>query len=400
MKEKILYVSKHYPSCMVDEVKKHTKNGYFDNASYNYQNTLIRGLDTYLDLTILTQPPIGSWPKQYSEITIAQKPFSHIEGSQDECVGFCNIVGLKMISKARKMYCRVKSRLQADKEIKTIVVYGLHSPFLLAMKHIKRRFPYVKILQVVPDLPQFMGHQGGLHDFMKLFDYKLINSLCAYCDGFVLFSEPMKESLNLHGNPYIVIEGICDDSERVYKTEKSKERSILYTGSLDVRYSVDRLVSAFRTTTNPDYRLWVRGNGFHAALVKDAAKEDSRIKYFEPMSRQDLLELQHQATVLVNPMLPTEASAKYFFPSKTMDYMASGTPVLMYKLPCLPSDYYDYLFLLENDSINTLTNKIEELFNMTDETLAEFGDKASKFVLEQKNPQAQASKIREFIGRI
>ena len=65
--------------------------------------------------------------------------------------------------------------------------------------------------------------------------------------------------------------------------------------------------------------------------------------------------MQQQATLLVNPRKGHEEYTKYSFPSKTMEYMASGTPTIMYKLPGLPIEYEEYLVLLPDNSQETLT---------------------------------------------
>ena len=63
-----------------------------------------------------------------------------------------------------------------------------------------------------------------------------------------------------------------------------------------------------------------------------------RIEFLGMLPRTDVLELQSKATILVNPRQPVGDFTKYSFPSKTIEYMASGTPLLMYKLPGIPEE--------------------------------------------------------------
>ena len=51
-------------------------------------------------------------------------------------------------------------------------------------------------------------------------------------------------------------------------------------------------------------------------------------------------------------------SSKYFFPSKMMDYLASGTPTISTKLKGIPEEYFNYCFTIENGDPKTLKNKI------------------------------------------
>ena len=62
------------------------------------------------------------------------------------------------------------------------------------------------------------------------------------------------------------------------------------------------------------------------------------------MSREELLKMERRATVMINPTPARLNFTKYFFPSKTMEYLASGTPTVMYRLGCMPKEYDDYVY--------------------------------------------------------
>ena len=79
-----------------------------------------------------------------------------------------------------------------------------------------------------------------------------------------------------------------------------------------------------------------------------------------------------------------------------MDYMASGVPVLMTRLPGLPSDYLDRVFFIEDESPDGVAEALERVFSQSDEALLAFGDEARRFVLCEKNHLAQASRLIDF----
>ena len=60
------------------------------------------------------------------------------------------------------------------------------------------------------------------------------------------------------------------------------------------------------------------------SLLKKLQK-DKRIIYWGVVEQKHVFEMQQQATLLVNPRKGHEEYTKYSFPSKTMEYMASGT---------------------------------------------------------------------------
>ena len=77
--------------------------------------------------------------------------------------------------------------------------------------------------------------------------------------------------------------------------------------------------------------------------------------------------------------------------------MASGTPTLMYRLGCLPKDYYPYLYFMEDESVDGIKNKLIDICEKSDDELKSFGQKASNFIINEKNEKKQAGKISKFI---
>ena len=84
---------------------------------------------------------------------------------------------------------------------------------------------------------------------------------------------------------------------------------------------------------------------------------------------------------------------KYSFPSKTLEYMSSGTPVLTSKLSGIPSEYYDYLYVIEDRGKESIKKAIEEVFDKSEEELISTGILAKNYVLNFKNCKTQTKKI-------
>ena len=89
----------------------------------------------------------------------------------------------------------------------------------------------------------------------------------------------------------------------------------------------------------------------------------------------------------------------YSFPSKTIEYMSSGTPVLTTKLGGIPKEYYDYLFFTKGDSINDIYESLDDLLKVDQSVLIEKGQKAKKFVDENKNYLLQTKKVIDFVNK-
>jgi glycosyltransferase involved in cell wall biosynthesis len=219
-------------------------------------------------------------------------------------------------------------------------------------------------------------------------------------DGYVLLTEHMTERLPIGNKPWMVMEGIYNTNDNITNVPKEPYKTILYTGNLAKRYGILDLLDAFTKIEKQNYRLWIRGNGECLKEIKEAANKDKRILYFDQLSRTELIKLQKKATVLVNPVHSHEEFTKFFFPSKTMEYMASGTPTLMSKLPCLPKEYEPYIYFFDDESVEGMKNKIIEICEKSQEELNESGEKAAEFIHTQKNEITQTKKIIEFITNL
>jgi len=390
---KVLFLGSLYPTERANEIKLNSNDG-IDNASNNFQWAIIEGLDSfYPDLKIVTLPAIRTYPLKYKKWSFKPSIFFHKNGNTDYCLGFINIIIVKHLSKF--LVLRKKLLEITDKEEDTIIItYGVHSPYLKAINDIKRLRPKLRTCLIVPDLPQYMSEsRNPIYRFLKGIDSVIIKRYLKKIDSFVLLSDYMVEFLNVGNRPWTRLEGIFKLDQNAINVEKEIFKTILYTGNIDKRYGINNLLKAFELIKEDNYRLWIRGNGNTKQDVINASKLDSRIKYFEEMPRNELITLQKKATVLINPMPSTQKFTKYFFPSKTVDYMASGTPTITTKLKSIPDEYFNYLYIAEKEDAEGLKDAIHKICRKDQSELNEFGIKASKFIIENKNPISQVKKI-------
>ena len=116
------------------------------------------------------------------------------------------------------------------------------------------------------------------------------------------------------------------------------------------------------------------------------------------VSNDKIIQLEKEAKLLVNPRPTNEEYTKYSFPSKIMEYMASGTPVLTTRLLGMPKEYYDYIYCFEDEKVDGIEKKLIEILSKEQKELTKMGNKAKEFVLMKKNNKVQAEKIINFLG--
>jgi glycosyltransferase involved in cell wall biosynthesis len=134
------------------------------------------------------------------------------------------------------------------------------------------------------------------------------------------------------GKPYLVVEGIIDeqDANRLSSSEKQrKDRDIVrvvYTGSIAKRYGIQNIVEAFTLLENKNIILEVYGCGDYEDELRQICLKNKNIKYYGFVPNEKALRAQREADFLINARSADDEYVKYSFPSKTLEYMLSGTP--------------------------------------------------------------------------
>lgn len=217
-------------------------------------------------------------------------------------------------------------------------------------------------------------------------------------NGFAILSPFMKEKLPVGNKPCLQFEGIYQipESQKEH-TPQEVNKTIMYTWNVYRKRGADMLLEAFSQIEHPKYRLWIRGNGNLKRAIIEMSKTDLRIQYFEPMEREELLKMERRATLMVNPTPASWKFTKYFFPSKNMEYLASGTPTIMCRLSCLPKEYENYLYYFDNESVGGMASKMKEVCEKSKIELNAFGEQASLFIMNCKSPKSQVRKIMDLL---
>lgn len=395
-----IYLGSIYPDYLMRELVK--RKQHVDFPAQTFQQSLLKGILHYIsDLRIVTSPVIRSSRRVVHDLC-KRTIFSYrgTDVKEDLYVGTSVGPCVQMLGEFLKVYRALKKLFKQSTD-NVLIIYALHSPFLLAAVMLKKHIKCSCV--IVPDLPEYMsGGKGFFRRLGKKIDKQIINFCVKRLDCFVLLSKYMRERLPIVGEPWVVMEGIYDEESIIIEKEpkNNAEKTILYTGNLSARTGILDLLEAFKGIDSPEYRLWIRGNGETKGEVVKAQKDDRRIVYFDPMPMEELRKLQREATVLINPVRGSQEFTKYFFPSKTMEYIASGTPTIMYKLPCLPDDYFDHVFFIEEESSESMREKIVEVCEKSQIELNEFGEKASVFIKTKKNPIVQVKKVVELIDGV
>lgn len=395
--DSILFIGCLYTEGSKEIYQKLSRRGY-QFAAQTFQEALLDGITKNgCTVTVLTVPPLGTFPLSYKSPFIKNEAFVYEGKEMGLSLGYLNIPFFNAPSQ-KEIHNFLNSWYNNQSgSIKTVIVYGLHVPLMKAAVYLKKKYCDIKLCSIIPDLPEYMACNKYYKALgLKERDNRLVDRFIGYFDSYVLLSKYMSEKLDIGEKPYTVVEGIFSNPmvERVCDRRK---KTILYTGALSARYGLIDLVQAFMKIPDKEYELWLCGSGDAVNTINDYSKIDNRIKYLGKKNHDEVLSLQRMASLLVNPRHSNEVFTRYSFPSKTMEYLYSETPVVMCPLQCIPEEYKKYLFFFEDETIEGFRDKMMEVCEMDSEELMERGRKARGFILSEKNATKQVKKIIDLV---
>ena len=354
--------------------------------SQKYHRLLIEGLAAHTKVDVVANPPVNR--------SVLKENFVRLPEETEGGADYHYIPAIR--NPIAKLLCVgvgtfFKTLAMADKD-SAVIVDGLNRvTALTAMMAARlRRRPCIGI---VTDLPDMLGGSS--------FSKKMANFVIDHCTGYVFLTEAMNGRLNKKGKPYVILEGHSDIfmKERQPALEKKLQpRVCLYAGGVSKQYGLGNLVDGFRMVNIPNARLHIYGPGDYVKELEQIAKEDNRIYYGGMLLNTEIVDKELEATLLVNPRPTHEEFVKYSFPSKTMEYMASGTPVLTTVLPGMPNEYHPYVYLLEDETAAGICDTMRKVLENSDEALFQKGMEARNFILNEKNNVIQARKLLDMLG--
>lgn len=288
------------------------------------------------------------------------------------------------------------------KDENTVIVcdaLNITSALVCVLAHLLYR---IRTVAIITDLPQYVGIvrrrklKTRLKDKVTLW---AMNQFSAY----VLLTEPMLDYVNKKKKPYCVVEGFCDVMMGDVFNDPSKkydEKICAFVGSIGKADGILELIQAFDSPDMLGYKLYLCGKCHFLDELTATCNKTTNVQYRGIVTDSEVRETELRAWLLINPSLSEVVSSKYFFPSKIMEYMASGTPLLTTKLPGIPKEYYEYVYLIEDESVAGIRKALKEVLSKSPEELHEKGMAARDFVIREKNNILQAKKVLDMISSL
>ena len=383
----LLYISNACSEAMITKIFANKPFGVFQQAQ-KYNLLLAEGFAANgQKVTMISSRPIN---RSIDNRLLIKGEKDCANGVQFHYSSFVNYPGLRQLCIGFSAFWKV---LTAKDRSSVVVCDGLNiaaSAGAMAAAFL-RRFLTVGI---VTDVPCFTTSNNDS------LTHKLNLWLMRRFGSYLLLTEQMSAIVNSGNKPHIVLEGHAD--QKMAQTDntlsaKHPKKVCLYAGALKEIYGVGHLIEGFIAADLADAELHIYGDGDYVPKLQTVTEKNPNVKYMGVAPNSDVVKAELAATLLINPRPTHEEFTKYSFPSKNMEYMASGTPVLTTRLPGMPEDHKPYVYFIEQEDAEGVKTALQTVLAQDRQTLHDFGAAAKKFILQEKTHVSQAAKVLDFI---
>ena len=253
-----------------------------------------------------------------------------------------------------------------------IVTDTLRLNLLKAAKKIAKLYN-VKIVGMLTDNPHNLSNG-------PVYVKKYLVQQASDLDGYLSLTNGLVQIYNENARSY-VFEGLV--SEENEGTKDPIFNYFYFGGSLYERYGVKTLVDAFHNS-NIKAKLVLAGSGPLDSYIEQLANDDYRILYLNQLSKEKNIAYMDNESV----------------PSKLLEYLSIGTPVISTKFPRLYSTFKDDVHWIDGNTVDAMKIALESYDISKQEEHLKKAATARRKVFEFYGLNVQAESIDHFLADI
>ena len=196
----------------------------------------------------------------------------------------------------------------------------------------------------------------------------------------------------------VVTQEIIDSTQPIEPKAASSDdiATFVAVGSLDDANGFLVIADAMDHLDRKDVRLVIAGDGPLRREVEALASRDPRVKYVGYVSTESVCELYRCATAILSARLTIGVRTPYCFPSKVLEAIASGVPVITTAPGHLKEEYGAYMTIIEGETGEAVADAMtralsEDRAHLRDRALA-----GRRYIVRRKNTSAVGRQLVDY----
>jgi len=235
-----------------------------------------------------------------------------------------------ILKAVRELKRRVRSEIQ---QADMVICYNMIYAWLFLPK-IARKY-HKKMVLILADYSSTESYHTPLKKLYAKLQLKAIRNgdvVIGLSNQLQQYLKPSQKFILMEGgiDPEVMGAYATQSSMNTWKQQADGKPVLVYSGLLNEVAGIQMLLESLKSLKE-DFVLYITGRGEWQQKVEDVAKQDARVHYLGLLEEKDYLQVLVAADVLINPRNMHLPENKYNFPSKIMDYLATGKPILSTK---------------------------------------------------------------------
>lgn len=360
---------------------------------------IINAIKNKCRLSLLSTTPIASYPREKT-VKIKGETVELFGDLKYTKIPFLNLFIIKQMTQMRSLR-KALQRLRPNSEDTVIVNFNPYVELAIpTLKFAKKH--KIKTVCIVADIPTRVPDSYGLiKRWLRCLEIKKYHRNIGKYDGLVVLNKEVVNHFASDKSYYLMDGGVTEkEIERsvVIPPDKHDNSQILYAGALESYNGIKEMIEGF-LKVDKNLTLVICGDGALAPYVKEMSEKHENIIFKGRVAHQEAVALQRSSGLLISTRPVDDFEMKVTFPSKIIEYMLSGTPVLTTRLNGLTTAYEDKLFFC-GQIPSEIAKGISDFFDLPIEKRYERATLAREFVENEKTYTQHSVGILHLIEKV
>lgn len=260
----------------------------------------------------------------------------------------------------------------------------------------------IKVVNLVIDTAQGNIRTNRIWDRYIKLCYRISESMCKRMSASMALNARVFPYLRLNDKPCLLtrIGHSVKQSTFAYRPSRTSRKVLAYTGTLIYYDGTRALLDAMTLLDPEEYELHIYGRGPDEALVKEYQCQYPHIQLKGYLPNSEINRVLSDADLLINPRIDNEMTDIFGFPSKMIEYLLSGTPVLTTRFAAMPDDYLDFVYLIDRQDGQGIAHAIKRVFEEPEAERKERCQKAYAYVFSHNDYETISDEMVSFFDSI
>lgn len=351
-----------------------------------------------LKAEIYSYLPTPSFPK-YRQLIYGGKRDRLGDGTVVRFLPFINLGPLKIVSLGIISFAKTLSWAWRNRDAKRRIVisYNLNAPpawpLLLACRLTKSEY-----MPFIMDI--YVPGEAVANNWMRRLEFDNQKKIIPRVDGLLVANKAIVEDFARGHNSLLMDGGVPENFLATFRNPIEKgirPFHVVYAGRLCPLKGVDLLLDAISEVKDSNIRFTITGTGPMHDRVKKAAMMDPRITYTGLIPRRDLMDVYKSADLVLNLQRTDNQTHRYVFPSKVVECLATGVPLLTTRTGHAESEFGPFAILLEDETPQGLATRILEIMSWTEKRRFEIGCSAQDYISKNRTWESNIVRLEAYL---